>query len=78
MVRLAGFSMIAVSCSGLGVWYAWNMQQRLQHLHTMNRIIELLVSLLQYGKSTLPECCCQLAAQAEEPYGQALPGCIRR
>ena len=49
MVRLAGFSMIAVSCSGLGVWYAWNMQQRLQHLHTMNRIIELLVSLLQYG-----------------------------
>ncbi len=71
MVRLVGFSMIGLSCSGLGLWYAWNLQQRLYHLHAMNRIIELLVSLLQYGKSTLPECCCQLAGQAEEPYRQA-------
>ncbi len=71
MVRLAGFSMIGLSCSGLGLWYALNLRQRLQHLHTMNRIIELLISLLQYGKSTLPECCCQLAGQVEEPYRQA-------
>lgn len=71
MVRLAGFSMIGISCSGLGIWYAWNMQQRMYHLHAMNHIIELFISLLQYGKSTLPECCCQLAGQAEEPYGQA-------
>jgi stage III sporulation protein AB len=71
MVRLVGFSMIGLSCSGLGLWYAWNLRQRLYHLHAMNRIIELLVSLLQYGKSTLPECCCQLAGQVEEPYRQA-------
>lgn len=71
MIRLAGFSMIGLSCSGLGVWYAWQLRQRLEHLHAMNRIIELLVSLLQYGKSTLPECCRQLAAQAQEPYRQA-------
>lgn len=71
MIRLAGFSMIGLSCSGLGIWYAWNMQQRISHLHIMNRIIELLISLLQYGKSTLPECCCQLAGQVEEPYSQA-------
>ena len=71
MIRLAGFSMIGLSCSGLGVWYAWQLRQRLEHLHAMNRIIELMVSLLQYGKSTLPECCRQLAAQAQEPYRQA-------
>lgn len=71
MVRLVGFSMIGLSCCGLGLWYAWNLQQRLYHLHIMNRIIELLISLLQYGKSTLPECCCQLADQVEEPYKQA-------
>lgn len=71
MVRVAGFSMIGLSCSGLGIWYAWNLQQRMYHLHIMNRIIELLISLLQYGKSTLPECCCQLAGQVEEPYRQA-------
>lgn len=71
MIRLAGFSMIGLSCSGLGVWYAWQLRQRLEHLHAMNRIIELLVSLLQYGKSTLPECCRQLAVQAQEPYRQA-------
>lgn len=71
MVRLAGFSMIGLSCSGLGIWYAWNLQQRMYHLHVMNRIIELLISLLQYGKSTLPECCCQLADQVEEPYRRA-------
>lgn len=52
MIRLAGFSMIGLSCCGLGVWYAWQLRQRLEHLHAMNRIIELLVSLLQYGKST--------------------------
>ncbi len=71
MVRLMGFSLIGLSCSGLGLWYAWNLRQRLHHLHAMNRIIELLISLLQYGKSTLPECCCQLAEQVEEPYRQA-------
>lgn len=71
MIRLLGFSLIGVSCSGLGIWYAWNLRQRLYHLHVMNRILELLVSLLQYGKSTLPECCCQLAAQVEEPYSSA-------
>lgn len=71
MIRLAGFSMIGISCSGLGIWYAMNLQQRIHHLHIMNRIIELFISLLQYGKSTLPECCCQLADQAEQPYGQA-------
>lgn len=71
MLRLAGFSMIGLSCSGLGIWYAWEMRRRLEHLHAMNRIIELLISLLQYGKSTLPECCRQLAAQVEEPYRQA-------
>ena len=71
MVRLAGFSMIGLSCSGFGIWYALNLQQRIHHLHVMNRIIELFISLMQYGKSTLPECCCQLANQAEAPYGQA-------
>lgn len=71
MVRLAGFSMIGISCSGLGIWYAWNLQQRMRHLCAMNHIIERFISLLQYGKSTLPECCCQLAGQTEEPYAQA-------
>ena len=71
MIRLLGFSLIGLSCSGLGIWYAWNLRQRLYHLHVMNRIIELFISLLQYGKSTLPECCCQLAAQVEEPYSRA-------
>lgn len=71
MVRLAGFSMIGISCSGLGIWYAWNLQQRMYHLHVMDHIIELFISLLQYGKCTLPECCCQLADQVEEPYGHA-------
>lgn len=78
MIRLAGFSMIGLSCCGLGVWYAWQLRQRLEHLHAMNRIIELLVSLLQYGKSTLPECCHQLAAQAEEPYRQAFTEVYRQ
>ncbi|MBO5282227.1 MAG: stage III sporulation protein AB, partial [Lachnospiraceae bacterium] len=71
MLRVLGFSLIGVSCSGLGIWYAWNLRQRLYHLHAINRILELLVSQLQYGKSTLPECCSQLAAQVEEPYSSA-------
>lgn len=71
MIRLAGFSLIGLSCSGLGIWYARELRRRLEHLHAMNRILELLVSLLQYGKNTLPECCRQLASQVEEPYRQA-------
>ncbi len=71
MIRLVGYSLIGLSCSGLGIGYAWNLRQRLYHLHTMNRIMELFISLLQYGKNTLPECCCQLATEVEEPYSGA-------
>lgn len=78
MLRLAGFSMIGASCCGLGIWYARELRRRLEHLHAMNRMIELLVSLLQYGKSTLPECCRQLAVQAEEPYRQAFARVYRK
>ena len=78
MMRLAGFSMIGFSCCGLGVWYAWQLRQRVDHLHDMNRIMELLVSLLQYGKSTLPECCRQLATRTEEPYSRAFAEVYRQ
>lgn len=71
MIRMLGFSMIGLSCCGLGIWYARELRLRLQQLHIMNRIIELFISLLQYGKNTLPQCCCQLADQVEEPYRQA-------
>ncbi len=38
----------------------------------MGEILDMLMSEIRYGKSTLPECCRQIGEQAADPFG----GCL--
>lgn len=38
----------------------------------MGEILDMLMSEIRYGKSTLPECCRQIGEQAAEPFGECL------
>ena len=60
--------MIIGGCMGLGLWYREQFRGRLIALRQMARVLELFAGEIRYGKSTLPECCGQLANHVEEPY----------
>ena len=64
--------MIVFGCLGLGMWYRQQYALRLQSLRTLLNILELLMSEIRYGKSTLPECCKRIGERLEEPYQSAL------
>lgn len=52
----------------MGIWYRERLLGRLKALRTLTAILEMLMSEIQYGKSTLPECCSALTERLEEPY----------
>lgn len=65
-----GFGCIIFGCSGLGLWYSTQMKEKIWHLRQMIRILELVISEIEYGRSTLPECCKEISERAEMPYGR--------
>ena len=71
MLRILGAVMIISGSLGLGLWYRQQFISRLQTLRELEGILELFMSEIRYGKSTLPECCLHLAARLGEPYAQA-------
>lgn len=61
--------MIVGGCLGMGLWYKQFFVGRLEALRNLQRILEMLISEIRYGKATLPECCGQIAGRLQEPYG---------
>lgn len=61
--------MIVSGCLGMGLWYKQFFMGRLETLRNLQRILEMLISEIRYGKATLPECCGQIAGRLAEPYG---------
>lgn len=68
MIRLLGGIMIVTGCLGMGLWYRDHFIGRLETLRDLQRIQEMLISEIRYGKSTLPECCNQISGRLAEPY----------
>lgn len=64
--------MILSGCLGIGVWYREQFRERVKLLRRMGEILDMLMSEIRYGKSTLPECCRQIGEQAGEPFGEFL------
>lgn len=56
----------------MGIWYREQFQGRLKILRQLAEILELLMSEVRYGKSTLPECCRYVGERVQEPFG----GCL--
>lgn len=67
-MRFLGGIMILAGCTGLGLWYRDRFVGRIRVLRTLAFVLEVLMSEIRYGKSTLPECCRELAKRLEEPY----------
>lgn len=38
-------------------------------MRSLQKILEMLISEIRYGKATLPECCGHIAGRLKEPYG---------
>ena len=72
MLRFLGGIMILGGCLGMGLWYRGRFVGRLRTLRLLQRIQELLISEIRYGRATLPECCLQIAGRLPEPYRQYL------
>ena len=60
--------MIVTGCLGMGLWYREHFIGRLETLRELQRIQEILISEIRYGKSTLPESCNHIADRLKEPY----------
>lgn len=67
-MRLIGAVLIFSGCTGLGLWYREQLLGRIKMLRTMVAVLEMLMSEIRYGKSTLPECCREIATRVEEPF----------
>lgn len=71
MLRLVGSILVVGGCVGLGIWYRGQFIGRLKHLRILITILDLMISEVRYSKSSLPECCRQLAGRLPEPYGNS-------
>ncbi|MBR1771527.1 MAG: stage III sporulation protein AB [Lachnospiraceae bacterium] len=71
-MRVLGAMMICSGCLGLGIWYRNRFIGRIRGLRNLHKILELLLGEIRYGRSTLPECCGNVAAHMEEPYRSSL------
>ncbi len=72
MLRVLGGLLVIGGCSGLGLWYRFELGEGLRHLLKIRELLELLMSEIDYRKSTLPEACRQVGLRLEEPFQSSL------
>ena len=66
--KIIGYLLILAGSSGMGLWYSMRMQQKVWHLEEMIRILDMVVSEIDYGRSTLPECYAWIREKTQPPY----------
>ncbi len=72
MLRLSGACLIILGSVGLGIYYRNTFQDAIGHLYSMQRILELFMSEIRYGKSTLHECLKAISKKVDAPYQNVL------
>lgn len=72
MQRVVGFVFILAGCSGLGMWYSMQFRLRIHNLKQMCRILTMIESQIRFGRSTMGECCKQIAKRVDNPFCKAL------
>ena len=55
MLRLFGAILIFAGCTALGLFYRTRYYESIRLLKTMEKILDLFISEVRYGKSTLHE-----------------------
>lgn len=72
MFRIVGALLIMIGCSGLGLAYKEELSEGIKALRVLRNLFEMMMSEISYRRSTLPECCRQVAGNMEEPYRSSL------
>lgn len=72
MQRAIGFILILAGCSGLGMWYSMQFRLHIKNLKQMCRVLSMLESQVRFGRSTIGECCEQIAKRVDNPFQIAL------
>lgn len=72
MYKVLGFILIMAGCTGLGMWYSVQFRLHIRNLKQMCHILMLMEGQVRFGRSTLPECCMQIAQRVEEPFKSSL------
>lgn len=72
MQRAFGFILILAGCSGLGIWYSMQFRLRIQNLKQMCHILSMLEGQVRFGRSTMGECCGQIAGRVDNPFQNVL------
>ncbi|MBR4086008.1 MAG: stage III sporulation protein AB [Lachnospiraceae bacterium] len=72
MQKIFGFVLILAGCSGLGMWYCMQFRLRISNLKQMCHILCMLESYVRFGRSTMGECCNQIAGRVENPFKSGL------
>ena len=66
--KIIGYLLIMAGSSGMGLWYSMRMQQKVWHMEEMIRILDMVVSEIDYGRSTLPDCYAWIKEKTHPPY----------
>lgn len=72
MLRIIGGVLVIGGCSGLGLWYRWELGEGLGYLRKLREMLEMIMSEIDYHKSTLPEACRQAGLRMEEPFKSSM------
>ncbi len=72
MIRLLGGTLVILGCTALGIWHREQFGLRIQGLHTLEALLEMMMSQVRYHKATLPECCLLISPRMPSPYREAL------
>lgn len=68
MLRIIGGILVIGGCSGFGLWHWSELEEALRSLRKLRELLEMLMSEIDYHKSTLPEACRQVGIRMDEPY----------
>lgn len=68
LMKFIGCMFILSGSLGLGCWYGQEFKRRLNNLRDIGHIMEMMISEIKYGKSTLPDCCRKLTGKTKEPF----------
>ncbi len=71
MLKIVGVIMTLTGSVGLGIWYRTRFGDRLAHIRILFKIMEGVVSQMQYGRTILPESVRWLQGDLGEPYEEA-------
>lgn len=72
MQRIFGLILILAGCTGLGMWYSMQFRLRIYNLKQMCHILSMLESQVRFGRSTMGECCAQIARRVSDPFQSSL------